>query len=129
MVSVKKIMSTNLKKASDTITAKEAAKLMKENRIGCILIEIGGEIIGVITEADMVRKVVAEGLNPDTVQARTIMSSPLLTIDAEKTILDANDMMDKHVTRHLGVTEEGKIIGVVSSRDIMHPQYMEGEEW
>lgn len=129
MVSVKKIMSTNLKKANDTITAKDAAMLMRDNRIGCILIETGGEIIGVITEADLVRKVVAEGVNPDTVQARTIMSSPLLTIDAEKTILDANDMMDKHVTRHLGVTEDGKIIGVVSSRDIMHPQYMEGEEW
>ncbi len=129
MVSVKKIMSTNLKKASDTITAKDAAKLMRDNRIGCILIETGGEIIGVITEADLVRKVVAEGVSPDNVQARTIMSSPLLTIDAEKTILDANDMMDKHVTRHLGVTEDGKIIGVVSSRDIMHPQYMEGEEW
>lgn len=129
MVSVKKIMSTNLKKASDTITAKDAAKLMRDNRIGCILIETGGEIAGVITEADLVRKVVAEGVSPDTVQARTIMSSPLLTIDAEKTILDANDMMDKHVTRHLGVTEDGKIIGVVSSRDIMHPQYMEGEEW
>lgn len=129
MVSVKKIMSTNLKKASDTITAKDAAKLMRDNRIGCILIETAGEIIGVITEADLVRKVVAEGVSPDNVQARTIMSSPLLTIDAEKTILDANDMMDKHVTRHLGVTEEGKIIGVVSSRDIMHPQYMEGEEW
>lgn len=129
MVSVKKIMSTNLKKASDTITAKDAAKLMRDNRIGCILIETAGEIAGVITEADLVRKVVAEGVSPDTVQARTIMSSPLLTIDAEKTILDANDMMDKHVTRHLGVTEEGKIIGVVSSRDIMHPQYMEGEEW
>lgn len=129
MVSVKKIMSTNLKKASDTITAKDAAKLMRDNRIGCILIETGGEIAGVITEADLVRKVVAEGVSPDTVQAMTIMSSPLLTIDAEKTILDANDMMDKHVTRHLGVTEDGKIIGVVSSRDIMHPQYMEGEEW
>lgn len=129
MVSVKKIMSTNLKKASDTITAKDAAKLMRDNRIGCILIEIGGEITGVITEADLVRKVVAEGANPDNVLAKTIMSSPLLTIDSEKTIIDANDMMDKHVTRHLGVTEEGKIIGVVSSRDIMHPQYMEGEEW
>lgn len=129
MVSVKKIMSTNLKKASDAITAKEAAKLMRDNRIGCILIENGEEITGVITEADLVRKVVAEGMNPDNVQAKAIMSSPLLTIDAEKTIIDANDMMDKHITRHLGVTEEGKIIGVISSRDIMHPQYMEGEEW
>lgn len=129
MVSVKKIMSTNLKKASDTITAKEAAKLMRDNRIGCILVEIGGEIAGVITDSDLVRKVVAEGLNPDSVQAKAIMSSPLLTIDAEKTIIDANDMMDQHVTRHLGVTEEGKLIGVVSSRDIMHPQYMDGEEW
>ncbi|MBI5042535.1 MAG: CBS domain-containing protein [Nitrospirae bacterium] len=129
MVPIKKIMTKGALTIDEKTTAKEAARIMKTKKVGCLLIEKNKEAIGIITETDMVRRLVAEERDPNATQIKTIMSTPLLTIDAEKSIIDANDMMDKNRVRHLAVTEEGKIVGVISCRDVMHPLYMEGEEW
>lgn len=129
MVTVKKIMSKDIQKVDGEITIKEAAKVMKTKKIGCLLVEKDNVIIGIVTETDIVRRLIAEGKDPESTQVKIIMSSPLLTIDAGKSIIDANDMMDKNNIRHLAVKEDNIIIGVVSSRDMMRPLYMEGEEW
>lgn len=129
MVTVKKIMSKDIQKVDGEITIKEAAKVMKTKKIGCLLVEKDNVIIGIVTETDIVRRLIAEGKDPESTQVKIIMSSPLLTIDAGKSIIDANDMMDKNNIRHLAVKEDNIIMGVVSSRDMMRPLYMEGEEW
>lgn len=129
MVTVKKIMSKDIQKVYGEITIKEAAKVMKTKKIGCLLVEKDNVIIGIVTETDIVRRLIAEGKDPESTQVKIIMSSPLITIDAGKSIIDANDMMDKNNIRHLAVKEDNIIIGVVSSRDMMRPLYMEGEEW
>lgn len=129
MVTVKKIMSKDIQKVDGEITIKEAAKVMKTKKIGCLLVEKDNVIIGIVTETDIVRRLIAEGKDPEITQVKIIMSSPLITIDAGKSIIDANDMMDKNNIRHLAVKEDNIIIGVVSSRDMMRPLYMEGEEW
>lgn len=129
MVPVRKIMTRDIQKVDAENTVKEAAKAMKTKKIGCLLVEKDKAIIGIVTETDIVRRLIAEGKDPDKSQVKTIMSSPLLTIDAAKSIIDANDMMDKNNVRHLAVKEDNIIIGVVSSRDMMRPLYMEGEEW
>ncbi len=129
MVPVKKIMTKNVLRIDAKITVKEAAKIMKTKKIGCLLVEKDKEIIGIITETDMVRRLVAEERDSTSTSVKQIMSSPLFTIDAERSIIDANDMMDKKHVRHLAVTEEGRVVGVLSCRDVMHPIYMEGEEW
>ncbi len=129
MVPVKKIMTKNVLRVAANITAKEATKIMKTKKIGSLFVEKDKEIIGIVTETDIVRRLVAEDRDPNKTSVTTIMSSPLLTIDAERSIIDANDMMDKNHIRHVAVTEEGRIVGIVSCRDVMHPIYMEGEEW
>ncbi len=129
MVTVKKIMSKDIQKVDGEITVKEAAKVMKTKKIGCLLVEKDKVIIGIVTETDIVRRLIAEGKDPESTQVKIIMSSPLITIDAGKSIINANDMMDKNNIRHLAVKEDNIIIGVVSSRDMMRPLYMEGEEW
>lgn len=129
MVTVKKIMSKDIQKVDGEITIKEATKVMKTKKIGCLLVEKDNVIIGIVTETDIVRRLIAEGKDPESTQVKIIMSSPLITIDAGKSIIDANDMMDKNNIRHLAVKEDNIIIGVVSSRDMMRPLYMEGEEW
>ena len=129
MVTVKKIMSKDIQKVDGEITIKEAAKVMKTKKIGCLLVEKDKVIIGIVTETDIVRRLIAEGKDPESTQVKIIMSSPLITIDAGKSIINANDMMDKNNIRHLAVKEDNIIIGVVSSRDMMRPLYMEGEEW
>lgn len=129
MVTIKKIMSKNILMVSGETTVKEAAKIMKTSKIGCLLVEKDKTPVGIITETDIVRRLVAEEKDAGITQVKTIMSSPLLSIDASKSVIDANDMMDKNSIRHLIIKEEGLIVGVVSSRDMMRPLYMEGEEW
>jgi signal-transduction protein with cAMP-binding, CBS, and nucleotidyltransferase domain len=129
MVTIKKIMSKNILMVSEETTVKEAAKIMKTSKIGCLLVEKDKTPVGIITETDIVRRLVAEEKDAGSTQVKTIMSSPLLSIDASKSVIDANDMMDKNSIRHLIIKEEGLIVGVVSSRDMMRPLYMEGEEW
>lgn len=129
MIPVKKIMTKNVLKIDCEITARDAAYIMYTEKVGSLLVKENEEIVGIITEADIVQKVVALDLNPYITKIRNIMSSPLITIDANKTIIEANDDMDQKHIRHLGVIEEGEIIGIVSVRDLMHPLYYEGETW
>lgn len=130
MIQVKKLMTKNLLKISANATVKESADIMKNSKVGSILVSKENEIIGIITETDIIQKVVAGDLNPYVTKVENIMSFPLLTIDSEKTIIDANDLMDKKHVRHLGVTEEGELVGVISVRDLLHPIYLEkGESW
>lgn len=129
MLTVGKIMSRDILKVGANTSVAEAAKLMKDKKVGCLLIEQNKKMTGIITEADIVRKIVADGKDPINTLVTEVMNSPIVTIDAEKSIIEANDLMDQGRIRHLAVAEEGRIVGIVSSRDIMHPQYMEGEEW
>ena len=129
MVPVRKIMTKGVEKVDANMSVKDVAKIMKVKKIGSVLVEKDKDLIGIATETDIVRRLVADGNSPEGMQVNAIMSSPLLTVDIEKSVIDANDLMDKNHVRHLAVTEEGRIIGLVSCRDIMHPLYMEGEEW
>lgn len=130
MVPVRKIMTKGIQKVDADMSVKDVAKMMKAKKIGSILVEKDKELVGIVTETDIVRRLVADGKNPEGTQVKAIMSSPLLTVDIEKSIIDANDLMDKNHVRHLGVTDEGKVVGLVSCRDMMHPVFMEGiEEW
>ncbi len=125
MVPVKKIMSKVLLKIDSRSTIQEAAKVMKRERVGSILVTQGDQINGIITETDIVQKLVAANLDPSRTSVEMIMSSPLLTIEADRSVLEANDLMDRKHVRHLGVTEQGKIAGMISVRDLLHPLYLE----
>ncbi len=129
MPTVKQIMSKDIEKVSIDASVKDVAKTMAEKKIGSVLIEHNGNLIGIITETDIVRKVVGQDLSLHDTLASKIMNAPVLTIDTEATILDANDMMDKHRIRHLAVTEEGTIVGVLSVRDIIHPVNLDEEPY
>ena len=61
----------------------------------------------------------AAGLDPTETEAGEVMSSPILTIDSEKSLLDANDLMANEHVRHLGVTQNGKLVGMISVRDLV----------
>jgi CBS domain-containing protein len=96
-----------------------AARLMRDRRISSLFVTKGKEIVGIITDTDMVRRVVAAGVDTLTTTAEKIMSAPILTIEEDKTVLDASDLMAKTHIRHLGVTQGGKLVGMISVRDIL----------
>ncbi len=128
MITVKKIMTTKIEKVDINTTIKDVTKIMTEKRIGCVLIEQNENLAGIVTETDIVRKACNEDLPKDTLASK-IMNSPVLTIDAEATILEANDMMDKHHIRHIAVTEEGALVGILSVRDLLHPVLLDEEPY
>lgn len=99
--------------------AQTAARIMRDRGIGSLFVTNGKEIIGILTDTDMVRRVVATGVDTHTTTAEQIMSAPIMTIEEDKTVLDANDLMAKTHIRHLGVTQGGKLVGMISVRDIV----------
>jgi CBS domain-containing protein len=96
-----------------------AARLMRDRRISSLFVTNGKEIVGILTDTDMVRRVVAAGVDTLTTTAEKIMSAPILTIEEDKTLLDVSDMMANTHIRHLGVTQGGKLVGMISVRDIL----------
>ncbi len=114
---VKEIMH-NATKISSESTISEAARIMDEKLIGSVLIEENSKIIGIMTERDILRKIVAKGENPDKLKVKDIMNQPLLTIDANEDIVEASKKMDKHKIRRLVVTENDKIVGKVTANSI-----------
>jgi len=121
MVTTRHLMKNNLAKVSCSAPVLEAAKVMRERRIGSVFVTQHGRIVGIVTEADIVRKVVADCHCPQHVLVQDIMSSPVIGIDVARPITDAADLMDRSQTRHLAVMRSGDIVGVLSVRDLLRP--------
>ncbi|MBI5096532.1 MAG: CBS domain-containing protein, partial [Nitrospirae bacterium] len=98
-----------------------AAKTMKELRTGSTLVKRNAELVGIVTDVDMTRKVLAEGVDQHKTPVEQVMSSPFYTIDAEDSVAKANGLMTQYNVRHLVVTENGIPAGVISARDILEP--------
>ena len=96
-----------------------AARLMRDRRISSLFVTHGKEIVGILTDTDMVRRVVSAEVDTLTATVEKIMSAPILTIEEDKTVLDASDLMAQKRIRHLGVTQGGKLVGMLSVRDIL----------
>ena len=114
MVPIEKII-----KVDRDVSVKTAAEMMRDNGIGSIFITSGEGIIGILTDTDLVRRVVAAGADPLTTTVEKIMSAPITSIEGNLTLLDANDLMAKQHIRHLGITKDGEMVGMISVRDLV----------
>ena len=97
----------------------EAAGQMRSAKVGALLVRDGTGYLGLISEADLVRKVLAESLDPAHTLVRSIMSAPLITIDIGASAHDASDMMAQAGIRHLAVVDDGEVAGILSVRDLL----------
>jgi CBS domain-containing protein len=113
------MMNRTIRKIQTEATLLEAAKVMREVRVGALMVEDAGQLVGVVSETDLVRKAMAEGRDLRQEKVRTIMSSPIITIDIDRPASDASDLMSEQGIRHLAVTDGGKIVGVISVRDLL----------
>ena len=96
-----------------------AAQHMRDGRVGALLVLDRDRFIGVVSEADLVRKAMANGFHAGEVLVRSVMSAPVVTIDISRSAHDASDLMAERGIRHLAVSEEGVIVGMVSVRDLL----------
>lgn len=121
MVTVSQLMKRNLVSVQPGTSVAEAAKVMRERRIGSVFVRQHARIVGIVTEPDIVRKVVGADLPPHAMPVEDIMSAPVVGIDERRSITEAADLMEQHQTRHLAVLNSGVIVGVLSVRDLLHP--------
>jgi len=119
MSAVATIMTKNPKSVGPTTSVVSAAKTMKSARVGSLFVKKGKQLVGIVTDTDIVRRAVSSGKPLGRLTVEIIMTAPIRTIDAGNTEHDAQDMMDDPSIRHLGVTKNGEIIGVVSVRDLL----------
>ena len=117
---VKDIMSSPVVTLDEDDTSNRVATLMDENDLGCVIVtNKAGKPVGIITERDLVIRVLAKNLVPDAIKAKEIMTSPLVTIEPEATINEAARRMSRLDIRRLGVVYKGNLVGLISSKDIL----------
>ncbi len=103
-------------------TVLDAAKLLTMKDIESLIVAWGDEAVGVITEKDIVRRVVAKEL-PYSTKITDIMSTPVITINVEKTGKEAMRLMHEEGVKRLPVLEKGKIIGIITATDLVNSLY------
>jgi len=117
---VKDVMSNPVVTMDEDETSNKAAVTMDQNDVGCIIVtNKAGKSIGIITERDLVIRVLAKNLKPDTVKTKEIMTTPLVTIEPDATISEAARRMNRLDIRRLGVIYKGNLVGIISSKDIL----------
>ena len=117
---VKDVMSSPAFTIYEDATVKEVARLMEEHELGCILvISKDGKPVGIITERDLVKRVLAKNAKASKLSAKEVMTSPLSTVDPDETLSGAAKRMSDLKIRRLGVMYKGNLVGVISSKDIL----------
>lgn len=115
---VKDIMKTNIISIDSSKTIKEAACMMDDSNIGCIIITKDGFPIGILTERDFVKKIASK--NKDLSNPLTeVMSSPLTTINSGETIWEAAEKMKQKAIHKLPVLDDDKVIGIITATDLV----------
>ncbi|MBI3595688.1 MAG: CBS domain-containing protein [Nitrospirae bacterium] len=127
MVKVKDMMAKTVFTITKKNKIKETADLMKKNGVGSLLVKEENQILGIITETDIVHKVVAQGLSPQITTVDAVMSFPLMSIEADAEVEEAGRQMVENGIRHLAVTQDGQVVGMISMRDLLRPFYSRGE--
>ncbi len=117
---VKDVMSSPVVTADEEETSNNIAVSMDKDDLGCVIVTNKvGKPIGIITERDLVIRVIAKNSKPDTIKAREIMTTPLVTIEPDATVSDAARRMNRLDIRRLGVFYKGNLVGIVSSKDLL----------
>ena len=100
------------------VSVSEAALLLDRERIPCLLVKDSDTAFGIMTSGDIVKKVVAKGLEPQDVEVRTIMSKPVHSIECDQILDDATSMMASTGDSLLIVTKQGQPVGILTARDL-----------
>ena len=100
-------------------TAEDGAKHMCEKNITSLLIKEKQEYVGIITLTDLVKRLVAKGLDPKSTKLISLMSKPLISMGHHMPLSEANEVMFAKNIKHLAVTKEGNIVGMVTTKDMI----------
>jgi CBS domain-containing protein len=115
---ISEVMTTNVATLDTKSTATDAARVMREQDIGDVVVTDGDQIRGIVTDRDIVVRAVAENRNPLEVSLAEIISDDLVTLSPDDSVDDAVRLMAERALRRLPVVQDGKPVGIVSLGDL-----------
>ncbi|WP_455389651.1 CBS domain-containing protein [Petrachloros mirabilis] len=119
MSTVSRIMTKRPKTIGPKTSIVSAAKTMRTARVGSLFVKKGKQLVGIVTDTDIVRRAVSTNKNLGKMTVEKIMTTPICSIEGSQPVDDAQDMMGDLGVRHLAVTQGGSIVGVISVRDLL----------
>ncbi len=115
---VKDVMTKNVKAVSERATIKKIAEIMSNNKIGSVVVMRKKTPVGIITDTDIVRKVVAKGLNPEKTRAMDVMTKNVITIRPDTSIREASIVMATNKVRRLPIIGKQGLLGIITETDL-----------
>ena len=119
MVTIKSIMTKKVVTLASSAFVVTAAKAMTKNKVSCVIVTERGIPIGMVTERDITRKLVAKGKLASGVRVNTIMTTPLRTIDVDSDFMKASTILKKYKIRRLPVLKAERLVGIVTQTDLL----------
>lgn len=119
---VKNAMTKKVLVTKPDVSVREAAKTMTKYRVGSLVVVEKNKLIGIVTELDMMQKVVAGDLDPNITQVKDIMTKKVKTISADKTLEEAAEIMVNSEIKKLPVVENKKLVGILTATDLISVQ-------
>ncbi len=119
VLKAKDIMHKDFMEIEDDLTVAEASRKMVERRRGYAIVNHEDRPVGMLTEWDFLEKLVAPGKDPSSITVSVIMTSPLVVTDKETPTEEVVELMVQKGIRRLVVTDAGRVVGVITSRDIL----------
>lgn len=116
--SIQEVMTPNPKTYPATTSIADAARAMRDNNIGDVLVERGGAVCGIVTDRDIVVRAVAEDRSPSEVCLADICSGELTALAPTDSVDDAVQLMRENALRRLPICDDGKAVGIVSLGDL-----------
>lgn len=115
-------MVRNVVSVKGTMTIEKAVKLMKDKGIGSLVVVEQGKPVGIVTERDMLKRVLLTSDDPKKTEVSKVMSQPLIVGTTKMKLEEAVRLMIEHEIKKLPVTEDGKLVGLMTLTDVLHFQ-------
>ena len=115
---VSTFMSKNIVDIEGSMTVLDGVKIMKEKSVGSLLVKEEGEYVGIFTPTDLLLKVIEPEIQPDWMNIADAMTRGLVSVPHDSSMILAFLTMEKNGIRHLVVKEDGKVVGILSIKDV-----------
>ncbi len=119
MKTLKDLMTTHILQAQKDEPVISVARIMSENKISCMVVADEGKPIGMITERDMIKKIIAQGIDPHKTKVNKIMTTPIESVPPDTTLERALEIMEDKKIRRLIVAKNNRLEGLATQTDIL----------
>ncbi|MEM2103700.1 MAG: CBS domain-containing protein [Candidatus Bathyarchaeia archaeon] len=119
---MKDIMVTDVVSVGPDVIVKKAVKVMNDFEIGCLIVVEDSKVIGILTERDVLKRVVNEGRKPEETRVGEVMSKPPITVNPDASLENAIQLMFKYKIKKLPVVENNRLVGLITFTDLVRAQ-------